>query len=333
MKTILRSLSAGLIYPFTFLIFMASIGTDVHYVLPYFMLSALTIVIVTKLTLKTYNEMNLIWGGILIYLTFFVGVFVKDLGNIWLIAGASIGSSLIFQTILYKYKKNVVYTFGAFIVGSIISITQIEYFINNSNHILYAEILIVVLFFILLWMEPKSFIRFFIYFVNNIRHPLIVKGRENLPKEEDFILVSNHPTYYDELIIESILPYNLKVDGVEKSYPEKIKNWIKWGLEYNNKEKTISLFFPEKEMSFNSLFSNFDLEKILMRNNSIYVIPMVIKDIKERYNFIDNDTFTLRSKKYFKPIEIVFGQPIKISTQEDIDELKKIMLKMGENLI
>jgi 1-acyl-sn-glycerol-3-phosphate acyltransferase len=351
-----KIINANLIYVISFLIFLINVGRDAHYIATYGLISVITIIITTKFAIKKYNELNVLIGGTLLYLSFFSNAIIQDLSPFWLIMGFGIGSSMIFQTILVKNSNLIPLNILFFGLFGFFAVTSVEFLSQKISYEFTLETGVLLSFFALILSDQKTWSRLVISTLLKIFHPPKIKGIENIPEKEPLIFVSNNPSLYDEFIVEHCSPREMFLYGdnlYNSSTPEKIKKFLLFhnntkkdlkpedfladAKQKLNKNKTI-VIFPENGRTPEGLTMNNwnqNIKDLLKENQNVRVIPVVIKDIKNHYRFEYNENGeVLKSTplNYFKPIEIEFGKPLNI-TYEETDKLRTLMEKMGKDRI
>ena len=351
-----KIINANLIYVISFLIFLINVGRDVHYVATYAIISGITMILTTKFAIKKYNEINILIGGALLYLSFFSNAIFPDLSTFWLILGFSIGSTMIFQTIFVKHSNliplNIVF-FGLF---GIFAVTSVEFLANQFTYEFTLEVGVLLSYFALLLSDQKTWSRLIVSLMLKILHPPRIKGIENIPEKEPLIFVVNHPSFYDQFIIEQCSPREMFIYGenlFKNDLPQKIKDFL---LFHNNttmeqapkdfledaneklkQSKTIAIF-PENQKTRDGIKMNSwsdNINHLIESNPDVKIVPVVIKDIKQHYRFKYNENGEITKTiplHYFKPIEIEFGRPLSLKS-EDVSKLQRLIEKMGKERI
>lgn len=313
-------------------------------------------ILTTKFAIKKYNEINILIGGALLYLSFFSNAIFPDLSTFWLILGFSIGSTMIFQTIFVKHSNliplNIVF-FGLF---GIFAVTSVEFLANQFTYEFTLEVGVLLSYFALLLSDQKTWSRLIVSLMLKILHPPRIKGIENIPEKEPLIFVVNHPSFYDQFIIEQCSPREMFIYGenlFKNDLPQKIKDFL---LFHNNttmeqapkdfledaneklkQSKTIAIF-PENQKTRDGIKMNSwsdNINYLIESNPDVKIVPVVIKDIKQHYRFKYNENGEITKTiplHYFKPIEIEFGRPLSLKS-EDVSKLQRLIEKMGKERI
>lgn len=352
----IKVINANLIYVISFLIFLINVGNHVHYIGTYVLISIITMIITTKFAIKKYNELNVLIGGILLYLSFFSNAVYQDLSSFWLIMGFSIGSTMIFQTIFVKHSNLIPLNILFLTLFGLFSVYSLDFVAARFTYEFTLEVGVLLSYFALLLSDQKTWSRLIISLSLRLFHPPKIKGLENIPDKEPLIFVSNHPSFYDQFIIEHCSPREMFLYGdnlFEEKAPKKIRDFLLFHNNVTDKNnpddylkdaedklklnKTIAIF-PENERTKDGVKMNAwskNLSRLVQQNPDIRIIPVAIKDIKNHYRFeydTEGEIIKTIPLHYFKPIEIEFGKPMNIN-ESDIPKLETLIQKMGKDRI
>ncbi len=166
---------------------------------------------------------------------------------------------------------------------------------------------------------------------------LHVSGLEHLPKEGPFILSSNHQSYFDPVILVSVLPKNTLEHtfavGTSEIFGEgfmrRLARWIRvivldpdanlvpamragaYGLRHGN----VLILYPEGERSIDGTPRIFKKgAAILSMHMQVPIVPIAIERFYEAWP---------RGKSFFQkrvPLKMVFGKPISPPAESEASE-------------
>jgi len=157
---------------------------------------------------------------------------------------------------------------------------------------------------------------------------LKVEGLENLPKS-NFIIIANHNSYLDPLVIMAIVPRKIHCIALRSLYRVW---WIKWFLRLvealpvgSSSPKAVELLannsiiglFPEGGLSFNGKLREFRRGAALLAFKTGR--PIVPCAISGTYEAFPRDAKRIK----FMPIKVKIGEPIYLLKEPDevIDDL------------
>lgn len=161
-----------------------------------------------------------------------------------------------------------------------------------------------------------------------------MEGLENLPKKTNFIVVSNHTSFLDPFIIESVIPRKIHCLALRGLY---YTSWVRWFLKLketlpvgSSSEKAIYLLskdevvglFPEGTRSFNGSLKKFRRGAALLAiKTGRPIVPCVI---------IGAYKALPRKAKFpkFIPIKVKIGKPVYL-LKEFEDTIDDIHLQEG----
>jgi 1-acyl-sn-glycerol-3-phosphate acyltransferase len=162
-----------------------------------------------------------------------------------------------------------------------------------------------------------------------------VEGLENIPPKSNFIIVSNHVSFLDPLLIMAFVPRKIHCIALRSLY--KI-DWIKWFLylvealpsgrvsrkaaHLLSRNKNVGLF-PEGGVSYDGKFREFRRGAALLAlKTGRPVLPCAVSGTFESL------PFGAKFPKLFRPLKLKIGKPIYILKEFD-DIIDDIYLREG----
>jgi 1-acyl-sn-glycerol-3-phosphate acyltransferase len=192
------------------------------------------------------------------------------------------------------------------------------------------------------------FINFLLYCFSRVYLGLSVKGRENIPSDGQALLVANHSSYVDGIVMQASLKrpilYLMAADIINKSYFKKLFEAMGY-IPVNRNGKDLSAFrnalralkkgrlvgiFPEGRINCRPYPGKFKLGAVqLARNAGVPIIPVGIRNAFKTY--LHKKEFPLPGK-----IEVNIGEPIDFAELGDeftLEELSELIKRKISELI
>ena len=196
-----------------------------------------------------------------------------------------------------------------------------------------------------------------IQLIANDRFHLRVKGLEKLPEHGPFIICSNHQSYLDPIVLGSVLPWQIFRNSFAvgtseifgKGFLRTLAQWLRVVVvdpdanlipamragAYGLRQGGVLILYPEGERSIDGKPKRFKKgAAILSIHLQVPIVPVAIEGFQEAWP---------RGKPFqkFAPLQIKFGtpiypppeaEPLETAYEQLIDELKKEVVKMQEEL-
>jgi len=192
---------------------------------------------------------------------------------------------------------------------------------------------------------PHLFIRILLYPILKTKYKMMVDGVENLPKTGGVLLLGNHSSWIDWLIIQLASPRAIKFVMERSIYNKRYLNWflklfdviaISSGASRSSmrtiRERLdngeVVALFPEGHITYNGQLSEFKKGyQMILKDTSHLIVPFYIRGLwgssfsraDDRYKELSRD-----NKK--RDIMVAFGKPLASDTKAPILKQKIIEL-------
>lgn len=197
-----------------------------------------------------------------------------------------------------------------------------------------------------LWIKKRS--RYLCWLFNlNVK----VKGLQNLPLNKSFVIVSNHQSFFDPLILFKVINFKkhaplvfiakkelkqqkqtknflqlVKVLFIDRQNPRQALKLISKTVKLLNENKHAVVIFPEGTRSYSTKMNEFKGGVYEIATNS--QVPVVPLSIVNSYQFKPNFRNLLKLKK---PVHVIFHKPF--SSEELILIKKSIFLEKLKKIV
>ena len=169
-------------------------------------------------------------------------------------------------------------------------------------------------------------------------------GVENIPKQGGVVLVSNHVSYVDPVIIATVTSRELHFIGAEKYFRVPVFGWLLTKLngfpvkrgtpDLYALKKTLSclkagkalLIFPEGTRSDDGTLGEMhNGVSFILHHSNVPAIPVFIRGA---------ECFMPRGAKFIRPakLSVTFGTPIDFTTLERADRKQELYKRMNKQI-
>lgn len=232
--------------------------------------------------------------------------------------------------------------------SSIPTVTELQP--TSSQHIfLIAGLLTIPVFFYIVWRIPQASIRFFVWLLSMTIYRIRVFGRENLPREGGALLVANHITWVDGILLLLSTSRPIRMVALSSNLENK---WLKWLADMfgvipinPTKPKMVVAAFKQAREALNQgelvcIFAEGGLTRSgqvqafrpgmmkILDGTTAPVVPVYLQGLwGSIFSFEGNKFFWKWPKRIPYPLSIHFGPPI--DRPDDIHKIRQGVLDLG----
>ena len=206
--------------------------------------------------------------------------------------------------------------------------------LNTTTLFIFSSLIMLIGAFYAIKELPHLFIRILLYPILKTKYKMMVDGVENMPKTGGVLLLGNHTSWIDWLIIQLASPRAIKFVMERSIYNKRYLNWflklfdviaISSGASRSSmrtiRERLdngeVVALFPEGHISYNGQLSKFKKGyEMILKDTSHLIVPFYIRGLwgssfsraDDRYKELSRD-----NKK--RDIMVAFGKPLNSDTK------------------
>lgn len=211
-----------------------------------------------------------------------------------------------------------------------LSIVFVELSISTTGLFLFASMVCLVGSFYAILQLPHLFTRLLLLPILKTGYRFNVEGLKNLPQSGGVLLLGNHISWIDWLVLQAASPRAIKFVMFRPIYNKWYLNWIfrifkvipigagssKESIqtirEYLNRGEVVALF-PEGHISYNGQINEFKkgFEHVLEGLENVTTVPFYLRGLWGSSFSRADDHYKSLSKKGKRDVLVAFGKPIK----------------------
>lgn len=227
--------------------------------------------------------------------------------------------------------------------------TQLHALLSSQQIFLLAGVLTIPVFFYILWRIPQASIRFFVWLLSMTIYRIRVFGRDNLPREGGALLVANHITWVDGILLLLASSRPIRMVALATNLENK---WLKWLADMfgvipinPTKPKLVVAAFKQAREALNQgelvcIFAEGGLTRSgqvqafrpgmmkILDGTKAPVVPVYLQGLwGSIFSFEGTKFFWKWPKRIPYPLTIHFGP--KIDQPDDIHKIRQAVLDLG----